>query len=748
MRRVFLLLVLLGLLLQCLADGAATLPSWWLPGAVALTLVPALVVLLETRGPRLTATLLVAWGVWLRVGATPLQLTALLAASLALSDQLRWQRASRGETTPAWLPGPLTALLALGVGLPGPGAWVLATLGGASGLLGGRLERSGNAGPRGALVSSLVLAGAGLTVALAGSRPLPPLGPLAALLQALDRIPGGLPGEALTTLGLALLLPGLLARLLPRVPGRVLLVTPLAPVRPYPGGHYPLDFFSSRSARGQGVWTSELECPYLGTHLLARNLDASCVSLEFPDEAAFREELSEVAYEVVGIGFTVVSRDTVRRMCEIVRQLRPQARIVLGGYGVVCLPGQHQGDLGFEGLVDEVCHGEGSAFLRRLLGEPEEHERDLRLPPQRFFPFGLRFLEQRFLPVVASFGCANRCDFCGTSAFFEGQNVRFASPEALAEALVRAFAEDPALEMVALMDEDFLADPERIRTLSRLLWEREDFDYGRLQLSVFSTAASLAQYPPAELAALGVAYVWIGVESKFTPLKKRRRGDLGDLLRDLEEHGIATTVSWVLGFDFQEPSNLQEDVDWLVSLPSVTAQISLLGPLPGTALYRRLEAAGRLLDRPWEDAHLYQECMRYENFRPGELGEWVDRVYDALYRRRGPSMLRTAEVWLEGYLSHRDQEDPRLRDQAARSAVRLRELSPTLVAMARLAEEPSHRARAHRCLGRMEGAGLAPGAGEQLAGLLLEGLLRAHQVLLRRFGLPSRQPRTERVTYS
>lgn len=783
MRRVFLAMALATFLAQVAAWPVAGLPSAHAWPAACL-LIGALVgtFLLETRGPagaRAAAGLGLAFGLLFpalatRLGGTygfgptawlpgvPLAWVAFLLLALALYDQARWFAASSLERRCGpWVAG-LTlgametlwdpALLAEGAlwsrapsaaGWPHgftPGFPILHMLVGwgfarlldrmnATGRLGWKQVASAAA----ALVAvalAPVLLGAWLALpAIPGPRPLPLLAEVVA--------------ASLTCLACARALELLLPRLLPRQGGAVLLTTCPGPVRPYAGGHYPLDFYSSRSSRGQGPWTSEVECPYLGAHLIASNLETATVVLEYPTLEQLAEELEEVPFQVVGVGFTVVSREGVRRVCELVRRIRPEATIVLGGYGVVCLPPTQEGDLSFDGLVDEVCVGEGVAFMRRLLGEPEDASVALALPHQRMFPLGLRLASQAMMVLIAGFGCDKRCGFCGTSAFFEGRNLRLGSSEELAITIEGAVAADPSLEVVAMFDEDFLADRARLQGLAARLREGQRVDSTRIQLSVFGTLASLAQYSPEELAELGVGFVWVGVESKFTNLKKVGDDDAGARLRALEEHGIGTTVSWILGFDQQTPENLSEDLDWLVSLPSVTAQISLLGPIPGTPLYRQLEARGRLIPRDWEQHHLYEECMEYTHFGPGELRSWVDRAYEALYRHRGPSLLRAAEVWWRGYQSHRDHASASLRRRAAHELRRLREIAPVLVALALAGEHSGHRARARRLLyeislGGVRGLGL---------GLGLTALVMAHGVFLRVFGLPARQPRAIRTRY-
>ncbi|MCB9690253.1 MAG: cobalamin B12-binding domain-containing protein, partial [Alphaproteobacteria bacterium] len=615
MRRIFLLLAVVSFLVQVAAWPCLGIPSAqvWPAASLAVSIFSG-AFLLETRGPTGTwaaASLGLAFGVAFPALATnlgrtygfgpaawlpgvPLAWAAFLLLSLALADQARWYTATcRSRSSGPWVGGFALALLevlwdpvllaegALWSRVPSHAGWPWGfspgfpilhfLLGWGFSRLMDRMGATGRPGAPQIATAAAALVGAGLTPVLLGAWSLGPAPPSPGAAPVLAEVSLAVFACLASAWGLDASLP----HLLPRRSGRVLLTTCPGPIRSYPGGHYPLDFYSSRSSRGQGPWTSEVECPYLGAHLIANNLRAEVVVLEYPDESQLEEELREVPYEVVGIGFTVVSREGVRRVCDLIRRIRPDATIVLGGYGVVCLPPTQPGDEAFDGLVDEVCEGEGIGFMRRLLGEPEGAPVDLALPPQRMFPMGLRLAPQSMMVLVAGFGCDKRCGFCGTSAFFGGKNVRLASDAELASTIERAFAADQDLAVVAIFDEDFLADRGRLSGLVSSLRERGRVNMDRLQFSAFGTLASLAQYSPEELAELGVGFVWVGVESKFTNLKKIGERDAGSLLAALEEQGIGATVSWILGLDQQTPENLPEDLAWLTSLPSVTAQVSL-----------------------------------------------------------------------------------------------------------------------------------------------------------------------------
>lgn len=793
MRRPALLSALLGFLALVAAWPVFGLASGWTwPVLLLPVLLGAATVLRETRGPEVlvrAAVVATGFGVVfppLAVGlsgvygfgraAGPLVLgvppgawvawVAFLLLAVASADHLRWARLSAGRTWPGpWVAGlGLAALECLwdpvliaegvlesraGAGFPWPGGFTPGfpafhlMIGAVFAACVDRLESAGPHGAARVVGAGGVLVGVGLAYVLgsAGWEPGPPA-PEAAR-AGFDLVAALVPALVLGALGRRLV-----ERVLGRRTGRVLLTTCMGPVPPYPGGEYALDFYASRFTRGQEPWRSESEAPYLGAHFLAANLAAGAVVLEYPDRATFEAELAEGSYEVVGIGFSSVSRDGVREMVGRIRELAPGARVVLGGYGVVCLDGEREGPDSFEGLVDGVCRGEGVEYMRRFLGEDPGAPIDLALPAQEVFPLGIRWLGQPMYPLVAGFGCEKRCGFCATSAFFGGRRLPVGSPEALAERIAAHLVADPRASTFPIFDEDWLADKAGVVRVAELLRADPRIDFARVQLSAFASVASLGLYDPRELAGLGIGYLWIGVESKFSPLKKLKGVDLPGLLAELSAAGICVTASWVMGFDFQTPENLGEDLEWFAGLPAVTAQVSLLGPVPGTALHRQLTAQGRIRFTGWEHQHLYAECMEYAHFAPGALAPWVARAYREVYRRQGPSLLRMARTWLRGLECHRAAGDrPGSAARVRGFESRLPLLVPVVQAIAGAGSWPEHRQEARRVLEDMAAAGIEVGLPARLAGTALGLVQRARGWAGAWAGLPARQPRVRRTVY-
>src|SRR5947199_312507 len=117
----------------------------------------------------------------------------------------------------------------------------------------------------------------------------------------------------------------------------------------------------------------------------------------------------------------------------------------------------------------------------------------------------------------------------------------------------------------------------------------------------------------------------------------RRAADYARRVRLLHDHGIQVNGSFVLGFDADAPEVFARTADWIEAVRLECATFHILTPYPGTPLFRRLEAEGRLLHREWE---LYDTA--HVVFRPRRMTEaQLADGYAWLYRR----LFSHASIW-------------------------------------------------------------------------------------------------------
>ena len=121
----------------------------------------------------------------------------------------------------------------------------------------------------------------------------------------------------------------------------------------------------------------------------------------------------------------------------------------------------------------------------------------------------------------------------------------------------------------------------------------------------------------------------IAVHKKFN-LKKGR--DLGASVRRIQKRGINVAGSFIVGIDTDKPGIGELTARAAQQYSVDGANIMILTPLPGTALYKRLEQEGRIVaNRYPEDWQYYTLCSpvaKYKNFTWSELLQEVETFTD------------------------------------------------------------------------------------------------------------------------
>ncbi len=441
-----------------------------------------------------------------------------------------------------------------------------------------------------------------------------------------------------------------------------------SPHKPYPliFGISPYDQQGFRFSRGQDIFTLEEHSHFYGLHLIAQNLDCPAVVLEYPTREAFIEEVKK-GYPFVGLTFLPFTMDILLEQCEIVRRYSPKSKIVLGGYGVICIDralprGQQLGK-----IADYVCQGEGVSFMRDLLGMPKKKQ------PRSLLPLcGARlpwlWPNSRGIGgyILSGLGCRNGCPFCFTSNFYKKNYVEVLDAKGIFSAMVDYWKNKKLMDYALIMDENIMAERKKVDELGRLIREDTRFGLEKLNYLCFGSVNEIARYDIEELLLNGIDAIWIGVESLYSDLPKRQGADLEGLFNQLHGHGIKTVGSTIVGMDFHAKENIQADMDFYCRLSPTFQQISPLTVLYPTPLWRSLNREGRVKEIDWAQYSLYGETFVPKNFEFQELLKIVEDTYIKSYRQNGPAILRVIDAELNGLIFCQKSKNPLLREKKAK----------------------------------------------------------------------------------
>ncbi len=453
--------------------------------------------------------------------------------------------------------------------------------------------------------------------------------------------------------------------------------------------------------REQGLFSPRANHVQFSLEYIAENLAAPTTVLHYPSRRELRREL-EKGYDYVGVAFVLSTFHRMKEAVALIREVSPQSKIVLGGYGTVL------SDAELAPYSDHICREEGVAFMQGLLGEPPSQ------PPYRH-PLIVSRLKvfgrevSRTGMVFGGLGCPNGCDFCCTSHFFKRKHIRLLPTGGDIHRVVQRYHEvEPDMSLV-ILDEDFLLNRQRA------LEFRECAITAERPLSIFAFASikAISQYTVTELLEMGIDGLWIGYEGTRSGYAKQSGRPVPELFRELREHGISILASMIVGLPYQTPEIIEEELSGLLALEPSLCQFLIYGPTPGTPFYDQVMSEGRLHQDLVDDRETYyRNCTGFKamvdhpTMTPAEIESAQARCFSEDLRRLGPSMFRSIEASLLGWERLKDSGNATLRRKAERFAADVRRSYPVFLAGRILGRGREARRRigalekrAHRALG-------------------------------------------------
>jgi haloalkane dehalogenase len=448
-------------------------------------------------------------------------------------------------------------------------------------------------------------------------------------------------------------------------------------------GENQLDILESRLQRGQGPFTLKSLAHCHALYLIAENINAQTTVLEHPHVEDYEEELRK-GYDYVGMQLISVNLHKIAHMMRLAREIAPQTKIVIGGYGITGLYDPPPGETGDEveyilKEADYLCREEGAQFMRKILGdEPIDRPISQKYLPRgsSYFP-GYEKASNRSMggTALVALGCPNGCEFCCTSAMFKKEKIYVTTPQETFEIMKHNCRRNGGrATSTSLMDEDLLLNHDYVTELGRLIQEDKEFGLSKLGYFCFGDLRSITEYSMEELLECGLDSIWVGVESSIDDvitsehnIAKRSCDDVKSTFNAMEQYGIGITASMVLGWDFHTPENIEGDIDFFVDLGPSAYQMTFLTACPGTELYDRMKKNGRI--SPKMKFRDIQQCndstFIAKNFKEGELRDYFELAHKKLYETNGPGLFRGFQLNLNGYETCSQSHRPLLRNEKA-----------------------------------------------------------------------------------
>ncbi len=244
-------------------------------------------------------------------------------------------------------------------------------------------------------------------------------------------------------------------------------------------------------------------------------------------------------------------------------------------------------------LVADMVAGHVAAFYQN-----DERPDITRTPAPRWDL--IRLNDYVSMPVQFSRGCPFNCEFCDIIVM-NGRIPRVKSPKQMIGELKGLHAAGWK-GSVFIVDDNFIGNRNEARKLLEAIIEWRAHEKVSF---AFLTEASLNLADHPELLDLmvraGFRKVFVGIE---TPVEEsliecakvqNMHRDMVGAVHTIQNKGIEVMGGFIVGFDSDGPAVFEQQQQFIQQSGIVTAMVGLLTALPGTRLFQRLQAEGRLI---------------------------------------------------------------------------------------------------------------------------------------------------------
>lgn len=392
-----------------------------------------------------------------------------------------------------------------------------------------------------------------------------------------------------------------------------------------------------------GIWKKSLRyAPLTLTTLASLVPEDLNAEVELFDEG-IREIDPNLNADLIGISAIT---GTAPRSYELADHFRARGiPVVLGGVHPTLLPDEAQRHASsvVVGYAEETFPQLLRDFSQGVMKERYVQSPDLslsNLPRAKRELLPAKNYSTRFT-FEATRGCVHQCDFCVVPTAW-GRPLQKPVAEVVEDIRVSGGRK------IIFLDLNLIADLDYARELFKALRALKISWYG-----LVTTLIALDGELLTLAAESGCKGVLIGFESlspevlKETHKRFNQHMDYRYVIRQLHKHGIAIMGCFVFGFDGDDEHVFERTVDFVNDAAIDLPRYSILTPFPGTPLFQRLKAEGRLLTENWEEYDGQHVVFQPKQMTPHALNAQTEWAWKKTYSIRSiASRLAKARIQL------------------------------------------------------------------------------------------------------
>ena len=333
--------------------------------------------------------------------------------------------------------------------------------------------------------------------------------------------------------------------------------------------------------------------------------------------------------DLVGI---TVNVDTSKRAYDICSHYRKKnIPVILGGIHASARPDEAAAH------ADSVCIGEAEELWGQILSDAAHRRLNKMYRNKTPVDISKTPLPKRELLnqsdylytniICTSRGCPFKCEFCYNSCDYIHNMFRNRPIESVLEEINRL-----GTRQIMFIDDNFIGN---------ITWTKEFIKaikpLGLRWHAAVSTNMGLHLDLLDEMKDSGCKSLFIGFESinrdSIQSVNKYQNHieHYEKLIAELHSRGIMVNASMVFGFDHDYANVFDDTLSWLVASKIETLTAHILTPYPGTAIYKRFESEGRIIDFDWNHYNTSNVVYQPKNMSTDELYHGYIRLYKEFY---------------------------------------------------------------------------------------------------------------------
>lgn len=295
--------------------------------------------------------------------------------------------------------------------------------------------------------------------------------------------------------------------------------------------------------------------------------------------------------------------------------------------------------------VDTVVIGEAESTWAKVINDFDDGKikqfYHSELLDMKFSPIPRRDLyhpRYKSASIQTTRGCPSNCDFCSVTAF-NGKNYRPRPVEHILEELVQTPQKN-----ILFVDDNICGYNETQKQHALDLFK------GIVANGIKKNWLSQASLNFADddeflewAARSGCRMILLGIESeKEQQLKEfhktlniKRLDSYSKIFRNIHRHGISIVGTFIFGMENDQPRDLISRRNYILRSSVDAIQSTILTPLPGTPVFKKMESEGRIFKNnfpdDWVNYHFIEPVFQPKNMSPETLKNTMEKIWQVLY---------------------------------------------------------------------------------------------------------------------